>query len=787
MFQNSKFKIQNSSDGFSLVEGIIGIAIFLIIFLALSSIFSVVFSTIRNNKARVSANSIALEQLEIIRGMDFDDVKTDTGWSPAGPISSERTLNKSGISFTVQVDIAFVDDPYDGTDGAGDTFPYDYKKARARVLWTNPIDGGTETVAMSTNIVPLGREGLSDGKGGILVIVFDASGQPVFEAVVDITNTAKSYSSLGNLTDLNGNLWIPDLDPSAVSPEGNYHIAVAKTGYNSDQTHAVDNDPDSPTYNPNPTKPDSIVVETEITKVGFAIDLAGNIDVRVLSYNNPQNQQINETDINSQTRVALDIDSGDNIVLAWIDNRQGGSGDVERIYAQKYKYNTITNQFDKQWANDIDLTNSNNREDPRVVTFGTNYFYVSWNNLTAGNNEIYLEKRNSSNGSLVWNVKANETSTEDQIKSDIAVDSAGNVYVVWMDDRNGNWDIYAQKRSTVDGSNLWTADLKVNDDSGSASQTNPRIAVDDSDNAYFIWEDERNTDKDVYWMKYDSAEPVPNKLTGVGEFEASNKKANNDSSGLDQYEPSIVFDGVEYFYMSWSDKRNSQPDIYAQKYDKNGVVSTSGNWASGDVKINDDSLSDAWREKSAVAYSSFDNMIYFSWEDDRNGNPDVYSTKLDTNGDKIWCENGACYDLAINGNSNAIQSYPDVVADSAGYAISVWEDERNGDYDIYAARYKDYKNITGYIRANVPIIVHGAKLKGTYPTDNPIYKLTDTPTSGGKVFTSNGSGDISISAIEWDNYEFIGSGGYTIISTDQPTPLVISPGDTKSIIINVDP
>ena len=784
MFQNSKFKIQNSSDGFSLIEGIIGIAIFLVVFLALVSLFSVVSSMIRNNKARIAANGIVLEQLEIIRGMDFDDVKTDTGWDPAGPIPSETTVSKSGINFTVKVDIAFVDDPFDDQDPV-DTFPYDYKKARVRVSWNNPVTNSAETIAMSTNIVPLGLEGLNDGKGGLMITVFDASGIAVENAVVDVTNSAKSYSSLGNLTDLNGNFLFLDLDPSAVSPTGDYHIIVSKTGYNSDQTYTVDNDPDSPTYNPSPTKPDSIIVETEITKVGFAVDLVGNINVKVLSYNNPQNQQINETDINSQTRVALDIDDGDNIVLVWMDDRQGG-GNVDRIYAQKYKYNTITNQFDKQWPLDIDLSNSNNREDPRVVTFGTNYFYVSWNNLTAGNNEVYIRKHDSSNGNLVWNVKANETSTEDQIKSDMAVDSAGNVYVVWMDDRNGNWDIYAQKRSAVDGSNLWTADLKVNDDFGSASQTNPRVAVDDSDNVYFIWEDERNIDKDVYWMKYDSVEPVPNKLIGVGEFGASNKKANNDSSGLDQYEPSIVFDGAGYFYISWSDKRNSQPDIYAQKYDKDGVVSTGGNWASGDVKINDDTLSDAWREKSSVAYSSFDNMIYFSWEDDRNGNPDVYSTKLDADGDKVWCESGTCYDLVINGNSSAIQSYSDVVVDSAGYAISVWEDERNGDYDIYTARYKDYKNVAGYIRTNVPIIVHGAKLKGTYPTDNPIYKLTDTPISGGKVFTSDGSGNIIISVIEWDNYEFIGSGGYTIISTDQPTPLVISPGDTKSIIINVD-
>jgi len=113
MFQVGGEKNKNK-NGFTLIEGIVSIAIFSIIFVALFALFGTVLSMIKNNKAKVTANSIALEQMEIIRGMNFDDVKTDTGWTPAGLLESEKTINRAGFNFTVQTDIAFVDDEYDG-------------------------------------------------------------------------------------------------------------------------------------------------------------------------------------------------------------------------------------------------------------------------------------------------------------------------------------------------------------------------------------------------------------------------------------------------------------------------------------------------------------------------------------------------------------------------------------------------------------------------------------------------------------------------------------------------
>ena len=270
------------------------------------------------------------------------------------------------------------------------------------------------------------------------------------------------------------------------------------------------------------------------------------------------------------------------------------------------------------------------------------------------------------------------------------------------------------------------------------------------------------------------------KFDGSGSVLFNGKKVNSgDILNLDQYEPSIVYDGASHLYLCWSDERNSQPDIYAQKYDKTGARI----WAGGDVKINDDTTPCAWRTKPSLAYCG-NEAIYFSWQDDRNGDNDIYSAKFDSDGNKLWI-----YDLIMNSDSSLqFQNSPGVVTDLDGYAITVWEDFRNGsDYDIYAARYKD---LGIFPRVNVPIIVTGEKLKGTYPFDCvppdclPIYKYD-------KEFASDESGRISIgdgaSEIEFDDYSFAAGGGYTVISTDQSEPLTVIPGSAEAVVINVEP
>lgn len=76
-------------------------------------------------------------------------------------------------------------------------------------------------------------------------------------------------------------------------------------------------------------------------------------------------------------------------------------------------------------------------------------------------------------------------------------DGNGNYVVTWMDNRNGtDYDIFAQ--IFLNDSTPLSNNFVVNDDAGNTDQTNPAIAIDTSGNFIVIWQDNRNGDWNIY-------------------------------------------------------------------------------------------------------------------------------------------------------------------------------------------------------------------------------------------------------------------------------------------------
>ena len=170
------------------------------------------------------------------------------------------------------------------------------------------------------------------------------------------------------------------------------------------------------------------------------------------------------------------------------------------------------------------------------VTYGNNYFYNPLSNSGVSSSEVPISSGPSDhepdvaldingNGYAVW------ASNTEEIKfaflpsggswgatevvaplqgviytyPKIAVDSGGNVYVVWMDIPPGddpschynvcNWDILFARRSS-NGS--WTLPTRVNNDIGATRQMYPNIVVDSNGNAQAIWKDEREGQCNVF-------------------------------------------------------------------------------------------------------------------------------------------------------------------------------------------------------------------------------------------------------------------------------------------------
>jgi len=73
-----------------------------------------------------------------------------------------------------------------------------------------------------------------------------------------------------------------------------------------------------------------------------------------------------------------------------------------------------------------------------------------------------------------------------------------------------------------------------------------------------------------------------------------------------------------------------------------------------------------------------------AWEDNRSGNYDIYAQKLSASGAAQWTANGVAIIKAAS-----FQDKVEIISDGSGGAIMVWEDYRDGatnGYDIYAQR-----------------------------------------------------------------------------------------------------
>jgi hypothetical protein len=251
-----------------------------------------------------------------------------------------------------------------------------------------------------------------------------------------------------------------------------------------------------------------------------------------------------------------------------------------------------------------------------------------------------------------------------QYDPSISADGSGNFIIAWADGRNGNDDdIYAQQFAS-DGTAL-DSNFKVNDDQGSALQSCPSVSADGSGNFIITWEDERNSDEDdIYAQRYSSDG------TALG----SNFQVNDDIGSAYQWSPSISKNGGGNFIITWQDQRNGNDDIYAQRFSSDGTALGSN------FQVNDDQGT-AGQGDPSISADDIGNY-FIAWWDRRHGNWDIYAQRYASDGTALGSNFKVIDDI---GSTN--QGYPSISVDNNGNFIITWQDQRNGDDDIYAQRF----------------------------------------------------------------------------------------------------
>ncbi|MBK5286561.1 MAG: hypothetical protein JJE25_14290, partial [Bacteroidia bacterium] len=199
----------------------------------------------------------------------------------------------------------------------------------------------------------------------------------------------------------------------------------------------------------------------------------------------------------------------------------------------------------------------------------------------------------------------------------------------------------------------------------SANQTAASIIESLNSGAIVAWTDLRNGNRDIYAQKIDSSGIVQWTVDGSA---VTMKPAT-------QRNVHLIDDGAGGAIVVWEDSANGAFDIYAQRMSSTGTAM----WTTGGVAICNSVLA----QINPKIISDGAGGAIITWQDFRNGNDyNIYAQKINSSGVVQWTVNGVAISTVAGTQSN-----PKLRGDGSGGAIIAWQDKRFGNnFDIYAQR-----------------------------------------------------------------------------------------------------
>ena len=233
----------------------------------------------------------------------------------------------------------------------------------------------------------------------------------------------------------------------------------------------------------------------------------------------------------------------------------------------------------------------------------------------------------------------------------VSFDSAGNAIAVWRQWDGSNYRIYANRY--VAGTGWGSAGII---DAGANNASLPQVSFDSAGNAISVWQQSDGTYNRIYANRYVAG-------TGWGSAVAIETNPN------DAADPQVSFDSAGNAIAVWYQSDGNYSRIYSNRY-----VAGTG-WGAATAIETD--ANDAYNPQ--VSFDSAGNAIAVWYQSDGTYNR-IYSNRY-------VAGTGWGLAAAIETNANTA-SDPQVSFDSAGNAISVWQQSDSTYNRIYANRFQ---------------------------------------------------------------------------------------------------
>lgn len=340
--------------------------------------------------------------------------------------------------------------------------------------------------------------------------------------------------------------------------------------------------------------------------------------------------------------AAVTYDGAGNAYAVWADQRNG-------TYDVFFSHRPVG----ESWGASTQVSDATTgiRGDPDLAVDSAGTVYVVWADSRNGDSDIYFASR-PAGGSWSVNERVNDVVTGDQGTPSITVTETGTLYVAWMDDSNPtfNKDIYFAERP-VGGT--WSAHERVNDDSTFRVQDFPDMVVSQDGTAHLIWLDIRNNNQDVYY----ASRPVG----GTWSANVQINSVTMPNTTLVNM-PVLAIDSADMLYAAWLNDANSTlRGLYVASRP------AGGGWGT-----NQRVTTFTPREPALAVDSS--GTVHLLW----NRNSDIqYANRPLATG--TWSTA-----LTIHSNTSAIQTEPTLAVAPNGNLLAAWSDNRHGAVIIYA-------------------------------------------------------------------------------------------------------
>jgi hypothetical protein len=206
-----------------------------------------------------------------------------------------------------------------------------------------------------------------------------------------------------------------------------------------------------------------------------------------------------------------------------------------------------------------------NQKHPAIAVAGFADVYLAWEDDRNGNVDIYFARSADDGVNFDLAVAVHGAIMGDQLEPVIAVDPFGDPWIAWTDQRADSGDIYVTRG--YDHGGAFAAPVRVDDDTGTATQSAPTLAFDQRGELLVAWEDTRPGHAEIRF----SSQGGPGGLFGPS-------REVTGSAGAPAHRPVLAVDRgtgpqTTVVHLAWSqDDSSSTQDVFAQQSGDGGVT-----------------------------------------------------------------------------------------------------------------------------------------------------------------------------------------------------------------------